>query len=181
MREAQYKVTIAEAAVVRKKMKTAENPGAYRRLMVVALRGEGKRNAEIAEIVGIHPDSVGKIVRRYALKGVEGLLTDGRRGGNHRNISQEKEEEFLAQFKGAAGKGQILTVGEIAAAYDEYTGKRHVSKSTVYYLLHKLSWRKVMPRSKHPNKASDEALEASKKLTVRSEERWEILPKGLCD
>jgi hypothetical protein len=49
MREAQYKVIIAEAAIVRKKMKTAENPGACRRLMVVVLRGEGKRNAEIID------------------------------------------------------------------------------------------------------------------------------------
>ncbi len=54
---------------------------------------------------------------------------------------------------------------EIAAAYDERFGKEHKSKSTVYYFLHKMGWRKVMPHSKHPDKASDEAIEALKKLT----------------
>ncbi len=147
-------------------MKTVKNPVVYRRMMIVALRGEGKQNSEIAEIVGVHPDSVGKIVKRFIFEGLDGLLSEKRQGGNNRNMPQSKEEEFLARFKDAAEKGQIITVAEIAKAYDEYTGKEHSSKSTVYYLLHKLGWRKVMPRSKHPNKASAEAIEASKKLTM---------------
>ena len=164
MRNAQYKVNPEEATIIREKMKTVEKPEAYRRLMIVALRGEGKRNAEIAKIVGVHPDSVGQIVKRYVLKGIDALI----KGGNNRNMSQEEEKAFLGQFEEAARKGQVITVAEIAEAYDEYTGKKHTSKSTVYYLLHKLGWRKVIPRSKHPNKASDEAIEASKKLKIVS-------------
>ncbi len=166
MRKAEYKVTKRDAEVIREKMKTVKNPVVYRRLMVVALRGEGKQNAEIAEIVGVHPDSVGKIAKRYVNEGLEGLSSNRRQGGNRRNLSKGKEEEFLSRFKDLAEKGQVLTVAEIAMAYDEYTGKVHSSKSTVYYLLHKLGWRKLMPRSKHPNKASDEVIDASKKLTM---------------
>jgi transposase len=60
----------------------------------------------------------------------------------------------------------VITVSDIATAYDKEFGKEHKSKSTVYYLLHKFGWRKVMPRSKHPKKASEEVIEASKKLTI---------------
>ena len=34
----------------------------------------------------------------------------------------------------------------------------------IYAVLHRNGWRKTMPRSRHPKKASDEAIEASKKL-----------------
>jgi transposase len=106
---------------------------------------------------------VSKYARVYLTKCIDGLR-DGRKGGNHRNASEGEEREFMAQFEEAARQGQIISINEIAAAYDERFGKEHKSKSTVYYLLKKLKWRKVMPRSKHPNKASDEVIEASKKL-----------------
>jgi transposase len=70
----------------------------------------------------------------------------------------------MEQFRTAAEKGQIISVSEIAEAYDKRFGKSHASYSTVYYLLHKLGWLKIMPRSKLPNKASEEAIEASKKI-----------------
>jgi transposase len=134
----------------------------------VALRAEGKKNEEVGKLTGFHPDVVGRYAKEYLEGGLEGLLADGRKGGNHRNASDFEEEEFISQFKEAAEKGQVVTVDEIAIAYDERFGKAHKSKSTVYYLLHKMEWRKVMPRSKHPNKASDEEIEASKKLTFES-------------
>jgi hypothetical protein len=36
-------------------------------------------------------------------------------------------------------------------------------------LLARHGWRKVTPRGKHPDKASDEAMEASKKLKLSTE------------
>jgi transposase len=83
-------------------------------------------------------------------------------------MNLEKSEEFLKQFKEKAEKGQIITIEEIAVAFNEKTGKQRKSLSTIYYFLHSHGWRKIMPRSKHPKKASDEAIEASKKLTVES-------------
>ncbi len=131
----------------------------------VALRGEGKKNDEIGGITGFHPDMVGRFAKEYLEGGIAGLLFDGRKGGNHRNASDSEEEAFIAEFEEAARKGKVISVDEIAAAYDKRFGKEHKSKSTVYYLLHKLGFRKVMPRSKHPNGATPEAIEASKKLT----------------
>ena len=164
-----YRISEEMAKSVRKRMKKVKDVKAYRRLEAVALRGEGKRNPEIAQLTGLHPDTIGRLAKEYLEYGVEYLIEDGRKGGNHRNASAAEERAFLKQFEEVAKKGQIVCVAEIAAAYDKKFGKEHKSKSTVYYLLHKLGWRKVMPRSKHPDKASEEAIEASKKLTLESE------------
>ena len=153
---------------LREIMKTIKDVKAYRRLEAVALRGEGKSNKEVSELTGFHSDIVGRLSKEYLEHGEKYLIEDGRKGGNNRNISDEDREKFLKQFEESAEKGQIITVSEIAKEYDKLVGKEHKSKSTVYYLLHKAEWRKIMPRSKHPNKASDEVIEASKKLTLNS-------------
>jgi len=54
-------------------------------------------------------------------------------------------------------------VNEIKEAYEKVIGHR-TSTSQIYCVLHRHGWRKKMPRSKHPKKASDEAINASKKL-----------------
>ncbi len=163
-----YKISAEDSKNLRKEMDKAKTILAYRKMLAVALRGEGKKNEEIGEITKFHPDMVGRFAKEYLTGGIEGLIFDGRNGGNHRNASDAEEEEFIAEFEEAAQKGTIVSVEEIALAYDKRFGKEHKSKSTVYYLLHKLGFRKIMPRSKHPNKASNEDIEASKKLTRKS-------------
>jgi transposase len=160
-----YRISAEQVSEIRLKMRQIKDDvKAYRRLEAVALRGEGKKNVEVSEITKFHPDVVGRLVKEYVLYGIEYLVEDGRKGGNNRNASEAEERKFLSQFEKAARSGQIITVEEISVAYDKHFGKEHKSKSTVYYLLHKHGWRKVMPRSKHPNKASDEEIESSKKL-----------------
>jgi len=160
-----YKVSKEQAEDLRERMRNVKDAKGYRRLEAVVLRGEGKSNAEIAAITKFNEDTVGKLAKEYCQYGVEYLVEDGRKGGNHRNASEAEERAFLAQFEKAGESGQIISVEDIAAAYDKQFEKEHKSRSTVYYLLHKHKWRKVMPRSKHPNKASDEVCETSKKLT----------------
>ena len=75
---------------------------------------------------------------------------------------------MLAEFEEFAQKGNIITAGDIKAIYDEKCGHKS-GAGTIYKLLNRHKWRKVMPRSKHPKKASDEAIDASKKLTFESE------------
>jgi transposase len=93
---------------------------------------------------------------------------DRRRGGNHLVMSQEESEAFLRQFEEQAEAGKLLTVEEIAKALDQATGKERKSLSTTYSFLHRHGWRKVMPRNRHPKKASDEVIEASKKIRPAS-------------
>ena len=74
---------------------------------------------------------------------------------------------MLKDLKGTGKKGEIIEVKEIAAAYQELVG-HPISHAQIYYVLHRHEWRKVMPRSKHPKKASEEVIETSKKLTAKS-------------
>src|ERR1035437_1951297 len=67
-----------------------------------------------------------------------------------RSMTPEEEKEFLEPFRQQALAGEILEVSEIINAYANKLNKK-VSKSTVYDLLHRHDWRKVMPRSEHPN------------------------------
>ena len=157
-----YEISREQALEIRERMRSVSDTKGYRRLEAVALRGEGKTNAEVSEITQYHPDTVGRFAKEYSQYGVEYLVEDGRKGGNHRNASEEEQRAFLSRFEEAGKSGHIITVEEIAEAYDKRFGIKHKSQSTVYYMLRKLGWRKVMPRSKRPNKASEEACEASK-------------------
>ena len=82
-------------------------------------------------------------------------------GGNHRNLRYEEEAALLEEYRQRAESGQMLSIKEIEAAYEKQVGHR-ISNSQIYRVLHRHGWRKIMPRSRHPKKASEEVIEASK-------------------
>ena len=164
-----YKTSIEEAKKIRERMKTAKDKNVYRRMEAIALLGEGKTPMEVAEITKYNEKYVRTLGCEFHKKGLEAFTIAGRKGRNHRLMNSEESEKFLKQFNEKAEKGQIITIEEIAGVLDKETGKQHKSLSTVYYFMHSHGWRKIMPRSKHPQKASDEVVEASKKLTLESE------------
>jgi transposase len=139
-----------------------------KRLWAIELRGKGMKNPEIAEKLDTSAKVVSRWMSAYCTGGIEGLL-GGKFGGNHRNISFEDEAQFLTGFDTRAKNGQLVEISEIKQAYENLVG-HSIGGSQIYRVLHRHGWRKVMPRSKHPNKASDEAVEASKKLTPE----WKI-------
>jgi len=161
-----YYVTEAESKKLRETMKDCKIVNAYRRMEAVALRGEGKTNEEIGKLTGYHSDWVSKLVSRYCNHGIDALIKDGRRGGNHRNLPTEQEEGILKEFEESASKGQLMTPKDIKKKYDEEVG-RETKPTFIYSVLKRHGWRRVMPRSKHPNKASDEVIATSKKLTIK--------------
>jgi len=138
-----------------------------KRLRAVQLRGEGKKNHEIGDILETSSDMVSLWVASYAKGGIEALMPK-KRGGNRRNISFEEEAKMLAEFEERANAGQIVEVSEIKRRYQELVD-HPIGNSQIYFVLARHNWRKVKPRSKHPKKASDEVIEASKKLTTESE------------
>ncbi|MDY6018985.1 MAG: winged helix-turn-helix domain-containing protein, partial [Anaerococcus sp.] len=91
---------------------------------------------------------------------IQGLMNK-KRVGNRRNMTFEEEEEFLKQFEEKAEKGQIVTAKEIEKAYIEKVG-HSIGGSQIYYVLKRHGFRKIMPRSRHPKKASKEVIEDSK-------------------
>ena len=133
----------------------------YKRLLVLSLKGKGMTNREIARIAEFNETSVSKIVKRYLTEGIEAIVGIRHNHGN-RYMSNEQEREFLKQFSTMGEAGKVIEVTEIHRAFEKAVG-HPVTKSAIYYLLHKHGWRKVMPRSKHPKKASNEEIEAYKK------------------
>ena len=161
-----YKIAETEARRIRQKMEVTKKVSIYRRLEVVALLAEGKKPIEIEQITHHSEKGVRNLGLEYHAKGLDAFATDGRKGGNHRIMNQEAAVIFLKRFEEEAMSGKIITVNEIAAELDKVTGKNRASLSSVYTFLHSHGWRMVMPRSKHPKKASDEEIDSSKKLTI---------------
>ena len=159
-----YNISAEQGKEAQKARKTVKDKQADKRLWAVQLRGEGKKNEEIARQLETSADMVSRWVCEFVKDGTQALMPK-QRNGRPRNISHEEEAALLANFAKLAESGQIIEVSDIKAAYQEKVGHR-IGTGQIYYVLRRHGWRKVMPRSKHPNKASDEAIEASKKLTV---------------
>ena len=134
-------------------------------LEVLLLHAAGKTRAEIAAKTDFGKQYVTELVGEYCREGLDHYAQKHYKG-NHRNMSFEEEEALLEPFRAQAEAGQIVEVGEILAAYERKIGRSVGSNSQIYYVLARHGWRKVMPRSKHPNKADDEEIDSSKKLTT---------------
>ena len=137
-----------------------------KRLQALELQATGEKAKKIAEITGFHPAYISQLMAKYRDGGIE-AITGNHYGGNRRNMSFEDEAALLEPFRQKAELGQIVEVSEIKAAYEKAVG-HSIGGTQIYYVLRRHGWRKVMPRSKHPKKASDEAIKASKKLTPKS-------------
>ena len=175
-----HHISEEEVIEIKKIYKKNKDKNIDKRLEVLLLHAEGKKRSEISAKTGYSKQRITELVGEYRLKGLE-CFSKKHYKGNYRNMSIEEEKELLEPFKARAEAGQIVEVSEILAAYEEKIGRPVGSNSQIYYVLKRHGWRKVMPRSKHPNKASDEVIEASKKLTQPSEMKWQILTQARFD
>jgi len=151
----------AQKTEVRKAYRASKDTREQTRLLCLRLRIErAYPSKQIAEIAGCSEGLVKKVIGGYGREGLEGILR-GAFGGNRRNLSYAEEEKLLSPFLAKAEKGQILIVSDIRKAYEKVLG-RSVPPSTIYRMLDRHNWRKVMPRPRHP-KANPEEQEAYKK------------------
>ena len=156
------KEQIAELENAAKKNK---NKNIDRRLEALILRGQGMKRKEVAAKTGFSVTNITEMTSKYQNGGIE-TIVGNHYPGNHRNLSYAEEEELLQPFVEAAESGQLVEVSAILEAYEAKLGRTfEKDHGRIYRVLERHGFRKVMPRSKHPNKASDEAIEASKKLT----------------
>jgi len=100
-------------------------------------------------------------------RGVAALIESRRGGRHHAHMTPEEEKEFLSRFEKQAAKGYVLIAGGIKEALEERIGRK-VNKTTVYRMLYRNGWRKIMPRQSHP-KRDKEAAEAFKKGASQKE------------
>ena len=138
-----------------------------RRLRALLMRAKGNKLEEVSKATGYSYSNITKLVRTYRAGGLA-AIAENHYGGNHRNMSYEEEASLLEPFREKAEAGQMVEVSEMKAAYGKAVG-HSIGTAQIYYVLHRQGWRKVMPRSEHPKKASEEVIETSKKLTIESE------------
>lgn len=145
--------------------KNTKNKNVYKRASALLLRAEGKSREFVAEATGYKVSYISELTRKYMQNGLEAIAGNHYKG-NYRNMSFEEETALLDDFNKSAEAGQIVSVSDIKKAYDKALG-RETNSSQIYRVLHRHDWRIVMPRSRHPKKASDEVINASKKLSLR--------------
>ena len=158
-----YKFTSEDRVKIEKIRKANRDKQTEKRLKVLTMRSEGKTLEEISRATGFHRSHISNLIRKYFEEGLASV-SEKHYSGNRRNMSIEEEESFLEPYRERAEQGQMLDVREIAAVYEERVGHR-IGKGQIYRVLQRHGWRKVMPRSRHPKKAAEEVIEATKKLT----------------
>ena len=156
-----YKFSEEQIKEIEQARKDNKDKRAEARLKALELRVKGASSNEVAAATGFHAGSVTRLVAKYRDHGIE-AISGNHYGGNHRNMSIE-EASILAHFQERAEKGELVEISEIAKAYQQAID-HPMSTGQIYRVLHRRGWRKVMPRSKHPKKAIEEEIAASKKL-----------------
>ena len=157
-----YEISESQLLEIETARKKNRNKNIERRLYVLVMRAEGKSLEEISEKTGYHISTASKLIARYMRDGIS-AIAENHYKGNRRNMSFEEEAAILAPFIERAERGEMVDIKEIAAAYQKAVPHK-ISDTQIYYVLHRHGWRKIMPRSRHPKRASEEAIEASKKL-----------------
>jgi transposase len=108
-----------------------------------------RKAEEIALHTGVSATTVHRVISTYNRLGPTALETPGKGGRRHQYLTLQEEKAFLAPFFAQAQSGEIATVAQIQAAYEAKVG-HEVDDSTIYRLLNRHGWRKLMPRPRHP-------------------------------
>jgi transposase len=138
------------AQAVKEKMKTAQSFWHRQKWRVVynALI-DPRRAQDIAQHTGVSVGTVHKVISEYNRKGAEALSTPGKGGRRNQYLTQEQEKVFLETFLKKAARGEIATVAKIKEDDEKLIGQT-VHKTTIYRLLERHEWRKIVPRQSHP-------------------------------
>jgi len=145
-------------------LKQCKDCGEYRRIQCIhlAMLYPYMPAKEIAKITLYSKNHVLIIHSNYRKNGLEGLFDN--RGGRHReNMSFAQEQELLKPFEEESSKGSLIVADRVKKAYEEKVG-REVAESTIYRLLNRHDFRKIVPYRRH-KKADKEAQEIFKKTS----------------
>src|SRR4029453_2423864 len=125
-------------------------PAAQRqRIQMVLLRESGMSQPAIAAAMGVSLSTVNRAHMAYGHGGIKALKPKRNGGRKRENMTVAEEKALFARFAKAAGAGEMLNIHDLKAAYEKAIGHA-TGDSTVYNLLHRHGWRKLMPRPFHP-------------------------------
>jgi len=127
-------------------------PAAQReRIQMVLLRESGMTQPAIAVAMGVSLSTVNRAHMAFDHGGIKALKPKPIGGRQRENMTVAEERVLLARFAKAAGAGEMLNIHDLKAAYEKAIG-HETSNSTVYNLLARHGWRKLMPRPFHPKR-----------------------------
>jgi transposase len=121
------------------------------RIQMVLLREEGLSQPAIAAAMGVSLSTVNRAHMAYDQGGIKALEPKRCGGRVRQNMTIVEEKALLARFANAAGAGELLNIHDLKNAYEQAIGHA-TSNSTVYALLARHGWRKLMPRPFHPKR-----------------------------
>ena len=127
-------------------------PAAQRqRIQMVLLRESDMMQSAIAATMGVSLSTVNRAHMAYDRGGIKALKPKPIGGRQRENMTWSEEKALRVRFGKAAGAGEMLNVHDLKAAYEQAIG-HPTSNSTVYNLLARHGWRKLMPRPFHPRR-----------------------------
>ena len=127
------------------------HPAMRQRIQMVLLRESGMTQPAIAAAMGVSLSTVNRAHMAYDRDGLMALEQKPLGGRKRENMTVSEEAALLNGFAKAAGAGEMLNIHDIKAAYEKAIG-HETSDSTVYNLLARHGWRKLMPRPFHPKR-----------------------------
>ena len=127
------------------------HPEQRQRIQMVLLRESGMTQPSIAEAMGVSLSTVNRAHMAYDHGGLKALKRKPSGGRKRENMTLAEEKALLARSAKAAGAGEMLNICDLKAAYEKAIG-HETSNSTVYNLLARHGWRKLMPRPFHPKR-----------------------------
>lgn len=122
------------------------------RILTIRLLSQGHRVPDVARIVGRSEGGIRTHKRRFLTDGESYVTSRVSPQGGRRNqvMSLAEEAALMAGLIDAAEEGQVVTAHQVKAAIEQHAG-RPVGTKTVYRLMHRQGWRKVVPRPTHPD------------------------------
>jgi transposase len=103
---------------------------------------------QIARRMGLAEQTVHNLIARYNRLGPVGVETPGRGQRQRADATLEEEQAFLEASAERAERGELATIAELKAAWEQRIGRK-VHKTTIYRMLRRHGWRKLEPRPRH--------------------------------
>jgi transposase len=128
-------------------------PEQRRRIQMVLLRESGMAQPLIASAMSVSLSTVNRAHMAYDHGGIKALKPKPSGGRKRENMTLEEEKALLGCFAKAAGAGEMVNIHDLKVAYEKAI-EHETSKSTIYNLLARHGWRKLMPLRSTPNATS---------------------------
>jgi transposase len=148
---------------VKERMRTDGRPWVRQHWWIIYNALVAPRKAEeIARHTGVSATTVHRVIATYNRLGPAAINQSEKGGRHHEYLTLQQEQALLQPFFVRAERGEIATVQEIQQAYEAQV-KHAVHLSSIYRLLRRHGWRKLVPRPRHPKANPEEQAAFQKK------------------